>query len=67
MELLSISSLVGDGEVAVVIVKAMIFLVMPTKNMRANPRFRKTSSVSWLTEEMPTGVLFMINRLQVMS
>jgi hypothetical protein len=32
VELLSISSLVGDGEVAVVIVKAMIFLVMPTKS-----------------------------------
>jgi hypothetical protein len=32
VELLGVTFWVGDGEVVVVIVKAMIFLVMPTKS-----------------------------------
>lgn len=62
MEFLGITFWVGDGEVVVAIVKAAGFVVILTKSRGLNPEFRKTSRTSWLTEELPTGLLFIINR-----
>ncbi len=63
MDLLDISSWVGCGKAVVAILNAAVFVVMLTKLRGLTPEFRKTSWTSWLTEELPKKLLFIINIL----